>query len=434
MNTATLNPAIARATKATFYGWHVVAAVFVLASFGWGLGFYGPPVYLHTVHQLRGWSLNTVSTAVTVHFLFGAIVIANLPRMYRRFGIARVTKAGSLALAIGLAGWALAREPWQLFVATLFSGGGWVTMGAAAVNAILAPWFVRKRPAALASAYNGSSMGGIIFSPLWVAAIELLGFEWAAILIGLVAVVTIWVLADLCYSKTPESMGLRPDGDTPHDAVIALTTAAAKPLPAVELWKNWQFVTLAAGMALGLFAQIGLLAHLFSLLVPALGAQMAGLTAAGATAAAILGRTLVGWLMPAGADRRLFGCANSIVQISGSLAFVFAVGDNIPLLLLGVILFGAGIGNTTSLPPMIAQVEFSKEDASRVVPLIVAIGQGTYAFAPAIFGFIREFASRWGSASAGAAPWLFLTAALIQTLAAAAFYVGRLRSARCDAA
>jgi hypothetical protein len=42
-------------SRKTFYGWHVVAAVFVLATFGWGLGFYGPPVYLHTVQVARGW-------------------------------------------------------------------------------------------------------------------------------------------------------------------------------------------------------------------------------------------------------------------------------------------------------------------------------------------------------------------------------------------
>ena len=428
MRTAALNPAMASGIKATFYGWHVVAAVFVLATFGWGLGFYGPPVYLHAVQTSRGWSLNMVSTAVTVHFLFGAIVIANLPRLYRRFGLARVTKAGSVALAIGVIGWALAQEPWQLFVATLFSGGGWVTMGAAAVNAIVAPWFARKRPAALASAYNGSSIGGVVFSPLWVAAIGVLGFPLAAIAIGLVVVATIWILADLYFSKTPESMGLCPDGDTPR-AAISLPVSTAKPLPATQVWKDWRLVTLAAGMALGLFAQIGLVAHLFSLLVPALGAQMAGFAAGGATAAAILGRTLVGLLMPADADRRLFGCANYVVQILGSLAFLFAAGDNIPLLLLGVVLFGAGIGNATSLPPMIAQAEFSKEDVSRVVPLIVAVGQGTYAFAPAAFGIIRELAPHWGAASAGAAPWLFVAAAFIQTLAVVAFFTGRPRKA-----
>ena len=122
-------------------------------------------------------------------------------------------------------------------------------------------------------------------------------------------------------------------------------------------------------------------------------------------------------------------CANYAVQILGSLAFLFAAGDNIPLLLLGVVLFGAGIGNATSLPPIIAQAEFSQEDVSRVVPLIVAVGQGTYAFAPAVFGLIRELAPRWGSASAGAAPWLFLAAALIQILAVVAFFIGRPRKA-----
>jgi hypothetical protein len=59
------------------------------------------------------------------------------------------------------------------------------------------------------------------------------------------------------------------------------------------------------------------------------------------------------------------------------------------------------------------------------VPLIVAIGQGTYAFAPAAFGLIREFAPHWGSPSAGATPWLFLSVAIIQTLAVAAFLMGR---------
>ena len=72
---------------------------------------------------------------------------------------------------------------------------------------------VRKRPTALTAAYNGSSIGGVVFSPLWVAAIGLLGFPWAAIAIGLVVVATIWTLADLYYCKTPETMGLCPDGD-----------------------------------------------------------------------------------------------------------------------------------------------------------------------------------------------------------------------------
>jgi MFS family permease len=407
---------MAAATQSVFYGWRVVAAAFVLAVFGWGLGFYGPPIYLHAVEEARGWSLALVSSAVTLHFLVGAVFTANLPQLYGRFGVPAVTKAGAVALAGGVAGWAVAQEPWQLFVATFFSGAGWIAMSAAAINAIIAPWFVRARPAALSMAYNGASVGGVVFSPLWVAAITWLGFPAAAAAIGAVTAVTVWLLAAIVFVKTPLEMGLTPDGDAPG-ASAAAPAVAAKPLPGKRLWRDAGFLTLAAGMALGLFAQIGLLAHLFSMLVPALGAQAAGLAMGGATAAAIGGRTLVGWLMPASADRRLVAAASYVVQIVGVLALLCAGGERVALLLVGVLLFGAGIGNATSLPPLIAQVEFAREDVPRVVALIIAIAQATYAFAPAVFGFVRELTRE----TAGAAPWVFALAALIQVIAIAVF-------------
>jgi hypothetical protein len=360
--------------------------------------------------------------------VFGALVVANLPNLDRRFGISVVTKTGCIALAMGTIGWAVARQPWQLFLATLLSGAGWATMGAAAVNAIIAPWFVKARPAALASAYNGASIGGVVFSPLWVAAIDLLGFADAAVAIGLVMVATMWVLADVYFSKKPEDLALAADGNAPGALAASVISPFVKPLPGNALWRDRSFITLAGGMALGLFAQIGLLAHLFSLLVPALGVQVAGLAASAATASAIVGRTLFGWLMPIGADRRLFASASYVVQIVGSLAFLFAAGQNVPLLLLGVVLFGFGIGNGTYLPPLIAQVEFVKDDVARVVPMIVAVSQGIYAFAPAVFGLIREFAPQAGATRPAAAPYLFLTAAAIQVASIGCFLLGRRRS------
>src|SRR5260370_30723616 len=53
----------------TFYGWRVVGAAFVLAVFGWGMGFYGPPVYLSGVHETTGWPLALISSAGTPDFL-----------------------------------------------------------------------------------------------------------------------------------------------------------------------------------------------------------------------------------------------------------------------------------------------------------------------------------------------------------------------------
>ena len=410
----------------TFYGWRVVGAAFVLAVFGWGMGFYGPPVYLSVIHETTGWPLALISTAVTAHFLIGAAAGANLPALYRRFGASAVTKAGAVSLAVGTLGWAIADARWQLFAAALLSGAGWGAMSAVAVNAIVSPWFVRERPAALAMAYNGGSIGGVIFSPLWVAAIDRLGFPIATVLIGSVMAAVMWILAERLLSRTPQQMGSAPDGNAPgaRGPPHSSSCEAALRIAALE---RCRVPDACRRKALGLFAQIGLVAHLFSLLVPVLGAQQAGMAMALATALAIAGRTLVGWIMPLGADRRLVACASCAVQMTGSLAFIAAAGSRVPLLCLGIALFGIGFGNSTSLPPLIAQVEFVDEDVPRVVALIVAIAQAAYAFAPAVFGVIRSLTPHAEGATSGAAPYLFATAALAQGLAIAAFAAGRRR-------
>lgn len=398
-----------------FFGWRVVAGAFVLAIFGWGLGFYGPPVYLHAVRERTGWPVSLVSAAVTVHFLFGAVVVARLPALYRRFGLPVVTMAGVACLAAGLLGWGLAQEPWQLFAATLFSGAGWVTMAAAAVNAIVSPWFIRQRPKALSTAYNGASAGGIIFSPLLVALIGRFGQLEAMAIVGAVAVCVVALLSFRVFRPSPESLGQYPDGDTTAPAAAAAVSTA--PLPGAMLFRDHRFRTLATGMAFGLFAQIGLVSHLFSLIVPALGAAKAGLAMGFATASAIAGRTAFGWLMPAGADRRVASALSYALQIAGVGILYLSGLENPAVVVLGVALFGFGIGNATSLPPLIAQNEFDRADVARVVALIVAIAQASYAFAPAAFGVLRDL-------TGSAAPVLAL-AAIVKMAAIAAFLAGR---------
>ena len=203
----------------SLFGVQVVRAAFVLATFGWGVGFYGPPIFLHAVVERTGWPLVTVSSAVTLHFLFGAIVVINLPRAYRRFGVPATIVAGALAAAVGIVGWATAVAPWQLFVAALASGGGWVAMGAVAINAVIARWYDRRRPAALAKAYNGASIGGVVFSPMWVALIASAGFALASALIGIATIAVAAALAWFVFRKTPEQLGQLRDGDAPGASI-----------------------------------------------------------------------------------------------------------------------------------------------------------------------------------------------------------------------
>ena len=53
-----------------FYGRKIVSVCFPMALFSWGIGFYGPGIYLVSFKARHGWStsliLSAITTAVTV--------------------------------------------------------------------------------------------------------------------------------------------------------------------------------------------------------------------------------------------------------------------------------------------------------------------------------------------------------------------------------
>lgn len=393
-----------------FYGHTVVRAAFVVALFGWGVGFYGPPVFLHAVLVRTGWSLPLVSAAVTFHFLFGAGVVVLLPRIHRRVGVAAATLTGAFVLAIGVLGWAAAVEPWQLFVAAMFTGGGWVPLGAAGINAMVSPWFADKRPLALAKAYNGASVGGMVFSPLWAVLIDRVGFPAAAVMVGLCMVTVVMSIASRELARTP--VGEARAVDAP--AAIGST-----------LWRDRRFLTLAAAMSMGLFAQIGLIAQLFSLMAPDMGTRLAGAVMALATGCGMGGRLLMARLLGGRTDRRRAAAGSYAVQAVGTLLLWIAGPEHLAVFLVGIVLFGLGIGNATSLPPLIAQAEFAPVDVPRVVARSVALSQALYAFAPAVLaGLIvggAAAAPSWGADTGG----YFVVILALQVFAAGCMWRGR---------
>jgi len=368
-----------------FFGSKVVAATFLMAVFGWGIGFYGPPIFMYAVIQKTGWSVALCSAAVTVHFLAGTLVVVKLPVLYQRIGLPLTTLSGAMVLSLGVYGWSIATQPYHLFIAAMLSGFGWVTMGAAAVNAIIAPWFVNKRPAALAMAYNGASIGGVVFSSAWVYLIGRFGFSATAIGVGIVSTAVIAALCVKVFRVQPGQIGQHADGAP--DAPPA--TTRLPDMPMTSLRGNKQFLTLATAMSLGLFAQIGLISQLFLLLAGHVPAATAGLAMGLATASAIAGRLLSGAMISPGTDRRLLACLSYACQLAGCICLM-GISTIPELLWVGMILFGLGIGNATSLPPLIAQSEFSRQQIQRVVTLIVATAQGCYAFAPLAFGAARS--------------------------------------------
>jgi MFS family permease len=372
-----------------FFGWKVVAGAFALAVFAWGIGFYAPSVLVFTLHTDRGLALTLVSSAVTVHFLASAATVNFVPGLHRRIGVAATTACGGLALAFGTLGWGIADAAWQLAIAAALTGAGFAATGGVAINAIVSPWFMRKRALAMSLALNGATFGGFLLVPLWVAAIARLGLAGAAVLIASATVIVFAVVAVAVLRASPGARGLRPAGEA--DASHVHPRPLAAPGTGTQLASR-AFATLAAVFALGLFVQIGIVTHLVTLLAPRLGAEGAAATLSLATLAALVGRTVTGMLGARVAPRRL-AAANFVIQGAG--VAIVALAQAPAALVVGVALFGIGIGNMILLPPLIAHADFVPALVPRVVARLTAVNQAFFAFAPAAFGALREVAGSY---------------------------------------
>jgi hypothetical protein len=396
-----------------FFGWKVVAAAFVIAVFAWGSGLYGPPVFLHALHAARGWPVALIGAAITTHFLVSAALLVQLAELHRRFGVAATTRAGGVALAAGVIAWAAADQPWQLFGAALVSGAGWGVTSGAAIAAMINPWFRRRLPLAFKIAYNGASAGGVIFTPVWLLLIDRLGFGAAAAIVGLATAGVLWWLARRYLAPTPGALGLAPDGD---QAATDASGAAVPPAPERPprarraLLGERRFVTLTGAAAVAVFAQIGLIALLVELLAGRLGADGAAAAVSLTTACAIVGRLLVG-VLPHHADWRAVSAINVGMQAGGVL-LLWGADATVPLLA-GCVLFGLGVGNLVSLPPLIAQIEYARPDTGRAVALVTGITQAVSAFAPLAFGALHDLAGGFTAPLAAAAALQLAGAAII---------------------
>src|SRR6478752_4525915 len=106
-------------------GWRIVAVCFLLATFGWGLGFYGQSVYVAELQRARGWPTSLISSGTTFFYLFGALLVVFVGEAVRKYGPRICLIAGTLAMAAATVAIGAVREPWQLYLADAVLAFGW---------------------------------------------------------------------------------------------------------------------------------------------------------------------------------------------------------------------------------------------------------------------------------------------------------------------
>lgn len=382
-----------------FHGWRVVAACFVVASFGWGLGLFGSSVYLQAVTAEHGWAVAEVASAITLFFLVSAAVQRSVGRAIDRLGPRPVLSLGTLSIAAGVALIGQATAPWQLYPCFVLVGIGWSTLSTTGISATVAPWFERHQGRSITLAIMGASVGAILGVPLLLLALRQLGLAGGLAAAALAAVLVLLPLVGTVLRVSgPAELGLRRDGDAaPPDAA----GAAAAPLPrAARGGGRVLLLTATIGFALALTVQIGFITHHLALAEPLLGAAGAGWLISATGLVAFAGRLVLARIVDAVAVRRL---ATGIMLLQALALLAIALWPSVPVLVAASLVYGYGIGHVTTLAPVVVRREFGAAAFGATYGSAATAIQLASAFGPALFGLLRDGFGGYGPGLAIAA-------------------------------
>jgi predicted MFS family arabinose efflux permease len=362
-----------------YEGWRIVAVCFLLATFGWGLGFYGQSVYVAELQRARGWPTSLISSGTTFFYLFGALLVVFVGEAVRKYGPRLCLIAGTLAMAAAAVAIGAVREPWQLYLANAVLAFGWAGTSLGMITNTISLWFDHRRGMAISLALNGASFGGIAGVPLLVMLIGHVGFASAMYAAAGAMLVLLLPVILLLVGRPPDRHGRH-------------ATAKARPQSSTQIraWalRDVGFLTVTTAFALVLFAQVGFIVHLISFLDPVIGRERAALAVAVLTAMAVVGRVLFSLVIDR-LDQRLASALSFLSQAAALLVVINLHDDYV--LIAACAVFGFSVGNLITLPSLIVQQEFDSAAFGVLISLNTAINQVTYAFGPGVVGALRDW-------------------------------------------
>jgi len=367
-----------------FYGWYIVAGVFVITMTTSGLAFYNLSILLAAFVAERGFPVSLASSATATFFIasgIGGVISGRLvERIDARFVIATGATVGALALAsVGSL-----REPWQLYAFHVVFGLCHGASGLVPLTTLVARWFSARRALAFSIASTGLSFGGIAVAPLVALLIERLGLAGAAPWMGLALCLGTLPVTLIVLRPRPAAMGLEPDGAVPAEG------APIAPQPAVafgEARRSRYFFAVSVAYLFLLGAQVGAIAHFYRLASTRTGVATAALALSVLAGSSTVGRLLGGWLM-LWIPSRPFALVLMVMQAAG-LA-VLAVAEDPAQILAGTVLFGVTMGNSLMMHPLLLAERFGTRDYGRIYStsqLVTVVG---VAGCPPLIGLLYE--------------------------------------------
>lgn len=196
-----------------FYGWRMVAASCALRVLGAGLHSFGFTIFFLPLSQELNINRTATSLAFSLARAEGAVEGPVIGHLLDRYGPRPIMLTAVLLMGFGYLLFSQVNSYTTflivyLGVISLAHAGGFMHGPMVLINT----WFIRQRTRAITISSAAFGLGGVVLAPVLSAIVHAWGWRWGAALGGMTFLI-VGIPLCLCIRRSPESMGLLPDGD-----------------------------------------------------------------------------------------------------------------------------------------------------------------------------------------------------------------------------
>ncbi len=390
-----------------FSGWRVAFALSATQACGVGLlQAYSPLV--NPIAREFAMEPGEVGAGMSILIVMLALVGVTIGPAVDRGWVKSLMAGGVVLAGIGLYGFSLAVESWQLAAGMVVISVGIALYGPLPANATIVRWFLARRGTALAISAAGPAVAGFgiplavawaIDADGWRSAIQMLGF--GAVAIGLPVI-------GFAVVGRPEALGQTQDGRP------ARPVEESVPLPAASAgdWlREADFWWLAIGIGLIFAVPVGMGLYLVPFLEEAgVSPQRAALSISVAAVFGFIGTLGSGALVDRFPPKLVLFV---LLGLFGASYAALASWPTFNVALIAAAGMGLGTGGAAPIHPLFVGRRFGPEVVASVMGIQGLIGLPLLAGAPLIAGAVRSVTGEYGPAFLGAAGVLALAALCI---------------------
>jgi MFS family permease len=389
-----------------FYGWYIVAVGFlanVASSFALASTL---SIFLKPLTAELGISRGVFSLLRSGEGIIAAGLAPLVGTLVDRYGGRWLMVVGTLIVGVGYL-FLSHVESFAQFAGirlTLVALGDCM-MGYMVVNVVISRWFVRRRGRALAFSSMGVGFAKVCMPIVAAWLLLILGWRQTWFVFGIATMVLLVLPALLVIRRTPEEMGLYPDGAS--EPIIAKSSGAAK-TPAGDLvardsdsaWTRAEAVRTSAFWLLVITFGIssvgvtGLNLHVYSYVTDLGHPAVVAASVMSVIASMQLASPLAWGLLAERVEPRYAAMLRFVVQGAGlGLAILTS---NLFCLYAGFFLYGIGLGGNMVLPDILWANYFGRVSLGKIRGMGLLISQVLAAMGPPFFGFLFDITGGYG--------------------------------------